>query len=134
MGYCGRTCPAGLGSYGSCLAEASDAAYERGLAFLPGLEISAEAGAEVHILGYGVDANDPVLTAFFSQMAKERIDRFWAMGQKLRQMGFGLELDEILKSAGNSVGRATPLCGVMRPHSLFARWRGPCAQILRGES
>ena len=35
----------------AALPEAADAAYERGLAFLPGVEISTEGDEEVHVLG-----------------------------------------------------------------------------------
>ena len=50
----------------AALPEAADAAYERGLAFLPGVEISAAVEeSNVHVLGYGVNPDDPVLTAFF---------------------------------------------------------------------
>ena len=48
----------------AALPEAADAAYERGLAFLLGVEISAAADeSNVHVLGYGVDPDDPVLSA-----------------------------------------------------------------------
>ncbi len=87
------------------LPEAAEAAYERGLAFIPGVEISTEGDDEVHILGYGVHHDDAVLQAFFDDMAKERIERFRTMGKKLLEMGFDLPLDEIMQSAGASIGR-----------------------------
>ncbi|MBQ9262643.1 MAG: PHP domain-containing protein [Clostridia bacterium] len=85
--------------------EAIDAAYERGLAFIPGVEISTEGDEEVHILGYGVKYNDPVLTAFFDQMEQERIKRFRTMGKRLIEQGYELPLDNIMSSAGASIGR-----------------------------
>ena len=87
------------------LAQAADAAYERGLAFLPGVEISTEGDEEVHILGYGVQQDDPVLSAFFQQMEEERIQRFRTMGQRLLDLGYDLPLDEIMENAGASIGR-----------------------------
>ncbi|MBR1585080.1 MAG: PHP domain-containing protein [Clostridia bacterium] len=87
------------------LPEAIGAAYDRGLAFIPGVEISTEGDEEVHILGYGVQHDDPVLTAFFDQMAQERIDRFRTMGQRLLDLGCDLPLDEIMAGAGASIGR-----------------------------
>lgn len=87
------------------LQEAADAAYERGLAFLPGVEISTEGDDEVHILGYGVKQDDPVLTAFFEEMSQERTRRFRTMGEKLRTLGYDLPLEEIMASAGASIGR-----------------------------
>ena len=60
------------------LPAAADAAYERGLAFLPGVEISTEGDEEVHILGYGVRYDDPVLNAFFRDMQEQRVSRVLA--------------------------------------------------------
>lgn len=97
------------------LPQAADAAYERGLAFIPGVEISTEGDDEVHILGYGVNGADPVLTAFFRDMARERTERFRAMGKRLLEMGFRLPLEEIMESAGASIGR---------PHLARALMRG----------
>lgn len=87
------------------LEAAEEAAFLRGLAFLPGVEISTEGEAEVHILGYGVDRKDAILLSFFDQMAKDRIERILEMGERLKKLGFSLDMDSILASAGNSVGR-----------------------------
>lgn len=89
----------------AALPEAADAAYERGLAFLPGVEISAEGDAEVHILGYGVQAGDPALTRFFQETAQSRISRARQMAGLLADMGLPLPIDEIIGQAGASVGR-----------------------------
>ncbi|NLD82624.1 MAG: PHP domain-containing protein [Clostridiales bacterium] len=87
------------------LAEAADAADERGLPFIPGVEISTEGEDEVHILGYGVRHDDPVLTGFFEAEAQARAERLRAMGRKLEKMGYALPLDDILAGAGACVGR-----------------------------
>ena len=90
----------------AALPEAADAAYERGLAFLPGVEISAAVEeSNVHVLGYGVNPDDPVLTAFFQRMRADRIIRIARMGEKLADMGIVLPMEEIFNSAGDSVGR-----------------------------
>lgn len=89
----------------SGLKEAAQAAYDRGLAFLPGVEISAEGEEEVHILGYGVRDTDETLLAFFRNMKEERKYRIRKMGEKLISMGFSLPLDEIMYFAGSSIGR-----------------------------
>ena len=89
----------------SGLQEAAQAAYDRGLAFLPGVEISAEGEEEVHILGYGVRDTDEMLLSFLRDMDEERKQRIRTMGEKLNAMGFSLPLDEIIQSAGGSVGR-----------------------------
>lgn len=89
----------------SGLSAASDAAYERGLAFLPGVEINTEGEEEIHILGYGVQADDPVLNKFFQRMAEERIERVQIMANKLKSLRMPVPIDEIISSAGPSVGR-----------------------------
>jgi predicted metal-dependent phosphoesterase TrpH len=45
------------------LAEAEAAAAEHGIAFVPGVELTADwAGKTIHILGYGIDPTHPTLT------------------------------------------------------------------------
>ena len=89
----------------AALPAAADAAYERGLAFLPGVEISTEGDDEVHVLGYGVKYDDPVLADFFQKMRQNRVDRVRQVGQKLEELGMNLPVEEIIESAGSSVGR-----------------------------
>ena len=90
----------------AALPAAADVAYERGLAFLPGVEISAKAdNLSVHVLGYGVSPDDPVLSAFFERMREGRVQRVARMGEKLAELGMPLPMDEILNAAGDSVGR-----------------------------
>lgn len=84
---------------------AADAAYERGLAFIPGVEISTEGEDEVHMLGYGVKSDDPVLLAFFAEQDEERKERARAMAKKLDALGYPIPIDEIIARAGASVGR-----------------------------
>lgn len=85
--------------------EARQYATERGLAFLPGVEISAEGEMEVHILGYGIREESAALLSFFHRMEEYRQGRMLAMGEKLKKLGVFLPLDEITASAGTSIGR-----------------------------
>ena len=89
----------------AALPAAANAAYDRGLAFIPGVEISTEASEEVHILGYGVNPQDAVLNAAFERMAKERVQRIYAMADRLRELGMPLPMEEIARQAGASMGR-----------------------------
>ena len=89
----------------AALPYAADVAYDRGLAFIPGVEISTEGSDEVHILGYGVRFNDPKLNEKFDEVARERVRRISAMGEKLRALGMPLPMDEISREAGASIGR-----------------------------
>lgn len=98
---------------------AASAAYDRGLAFIPGVEISTEGDEEVHILGYGVKSDDPVLLAFFRDQEAERLDRARRMAKRLEEMGMPLPIDQIIAEAGASVGR---------PHIARALVKGGFAQ------
>ena len=89
----------------AALPQAVDVAYDRGLAFIPGVEISTEGADEVHILGYGVQPSDPVLTERFDQVAQERVQRIHRMADKLRDLGMPLPTEEIDREAGASIGR-----------------------------
>lgn len=85
--------------------EAAAAARERGMAFVSGVELSAEGEAEVHILGYGVRPESPTLGRFFADLAQERIQRFRRMAEKLQAQGMRLEAEALIAQGGASVGR-----------------------------
>ena len=89
----------------AALPRASQAAYDRGLAFIPGVEISTENDSHVHILGYGVKADDGELTSFLDRMAEQRKDRVLQMGRALYDLGMPIPFEEIVYTAEASVGR-----------------------------
>ena len=89
----------------AALPRAAQAAYDRGLAFIPGVEISTEGDEEIHILGYGVSAEDSVLNELFSRLAAQREDRIRRMGERLEALGMPVPTEEIIRNAGSSVGR-----------------------------
>lgn len=84
---------------------AVSAAYDRGLAFIPGVEISTEGDEEIHILGYGVKINDPVLTEAFRDAARDREERILRMSQKLEELGIPVSMDQVRAQAWSSIGR-----------------------------
>ena len=89
----------------SGIAEAATAARERGMAFASGVELSAEGEAAVHILGYGVCPENPVLRRFFAGLEEERIQRFRKMAEKLLAQGLRIDPDAVIAQGGPSVGR-----------------------------
>ncbi len=82
-------------------------ATERGIVVLPGVELSTtERGAEVHVLGYGVDPDDGELRDALADLAASRYRRIAAMIEKLRDAGFAIDADAILAQADvGSIGR-----------------------------
>ncbi|MBO4925669.1 MAG: PHP domain-containing protein [Clostridia bacterium] len=87
------------------LPAAFDAAYERGLAFIPGVEISTEGDEDIHILGYGVDPEDEALLSFLRQSDAMRLERTRRAVDVLSRMGMPLDWDELSGGAEGTVGR-----------------------------
>lgn len=84
---------------------AKKAAAKMQITFVPGVEISAGGDLEIHVLGYGINPEAPVLKELFSSMQKERIRRAHTMLQRLALLGYPLDTDAVFKNAQGSVGR-----------------------------
>ena len=86
---------------------ASRRAAERGVTLMPGVELSTtERGAEVHVLGYGVDLRDQSLRERLGDLAASRVRRITAMIEKLHAAGYAIDGDAILAQADEgSIGR-----------------------------
>lgn len=71
---------------------------------IAGVEFSTDLPEhEVHILGYGIDANDRKLAAYFSLLREARQKRIMKMVEKLQDLGFFLEYEDVVKTAGDAV-------------------------------
>src|SRR5581483_9111316 len=91
------------------VAEAAAEAARLGVRLVPATEISAldQAGADLHILGYGVDAADPELTERLAAYRADREQRADRMAEALRELGFELD-DSVLArriAQGKPIGR-----------------------------
>ena len=77
------------------------------LEIIPGVEITvAFRDRELHILGYGLDVENPELTAFFSRMQVYRVDRIKRMIERLNAKGISVTFEEVARIAGTgSIGR-----------------------------
>ncbi len=92
------------------LAAASAAAAAAGVAFVPGIEITAVAERrDLHMLGYFIDATAPELGPFLTRQRAERRRRVQAIAERLDQIGVPIDETRLLESAdaqaGKSVGR-----------------------------
>ena len=89
------------------LAEARAEADRRGIAFLGGLEISAEyQPGTMHILGYGFDENDPSLIERLNYVQRCRAERNPKIVGRLNGLGMDLTMEEVASRAGGDlVGR-----------------------------
>lgn len=127
---------------------ASDAAAEAcataGIAFVPGIEITAAAHhGDVHVLGYFLDVRSPALLAFLTAQRQRRIDRVREVVARLDRLGMHLDADAIVqpaiddpsRSAGRPwVARALVAAGHVASTGLaFDKWlsRGRPAYVPR---
>ncbi len=89
--------------------EASDAAIDRGMKFLPGIEITAVYNRkDVHMLAYFLDNKQEKLGHFLVQQRADRVRRAQEMSAKLARLGAPINIDEKItrcESTGQAVGR-----------------------------
>jgi predicted metal-dependent phosphoesterase TrpH len=89
-------------------AEAASEAARVGIDFIPGIEISATfpSPGTLHILGYGVDPQSPVLQELTRQLLEGRDTRNPRIVARLRELGIAISMEEVEQEAGgNVVGR-----------------------------
>lgn len=90
-----------------------DYAAEKGLEFIPGIEISAvHKGRDIHILGYFIDVNNLALNLEMQEQAKNRRRRVKEILKRLDRMGMPLSFEKVLSKAGGGV--------IGRPHIAMA--------------
>lgn len=78
------------------------------LLVIPGVELSAShQSRDVHILGYFIRPDDPILIGRLAQLRDARLERAGAMVTALSENGYPITLDQVLALAdGGSVGRS----------------------------
>jgi 3',5'-nucleoside bisphosphate phosphatase len=114
------------------VSEAIAAGRETGIEVVPAVEISAlddtaAVKRELHILGYRIDHEGPVMTARLADFLADREKRTLRMRDALREVGFELDEAEIEEriAAGKPIGR---------PHLAGAVLRAPAnAERLQAE-
>ena len=78
-----------------------------GIILVPGVELSTTVDfAEVHVLGYFVDVEDPDFTSALDALAQNRLSRIIRMIEKIRNLGYPIDGDAIVAQAEfGSIGR-----------------------------
>jgi predicted metal-dependent phosphoesterase TrpH len=114
--------------------EVAEAARRRGIEAITGIEITAvEAGRDVHMLGYFLDIDDPVLADFLAGQRQTRMARVERIAQRLGELGKPVDVSPVLTAAavrGQSIGRpqvaeAMIVAGyVTSRREAFDRWLG----------
>jgi 3',5'-nucleoside bisphosphate phosphatase len=88
-------------------APAAAACAAAGIEFVAGIEItSVHDNADVHMLGYFIDARSAALRGFLAGQRQQRIDRVRQMVGKLAAFGIRLDADAIVQPALADPGRA----------------------------
>ena len=87
--------------------EVQQLGQKKGLKVVPGIEISTYRGeAEYHILGYYIDLDNDALLGLTETILDSRVERTHKMIEKLTEMGYPLQFEDIKKYAtGVSLGR-----------------------------
>lgn len=89
------------------VAEAAAEAARLGVEFIPAVEYSTLDGPrEIHVLGYGLDTEDPGLRAELARLRGGRFDRARGMVEKLNALGYAIDWERVKQIAGDeNVGR-----------------------------
>lgn len=99
--------------------EACDAARERPVRVIPGIEVSTRHhDAEIHVLGYFVDPESPALVRHGEAASNRRFDRAQRMVGRLQELGVPLDFADVLREAG------TDTASIGRPHIARALLAG----------
>lgn len=89
--------------------EITEIAKQHSIEVIPGVELSSEVmNYEVHILGYFIDINNTELTDYLKFFREERLRRAIRIIKNLNSLGFNLTLEDVLKTACNSVAVGRP--------------------------
>lgn len=87
------------------LKEGQQAAKSAGITFIPGIEISIDGWDEMHLLGYGIDYDNPELCQYLELLCEERRNRGKRILDYLESKKVVLEYEQILKKAQGVVAR-----------------------------
>ena len=85
--------------------EAVEAGKKYNVEVIPGVEISAGVDLEVHMLGYGMSPDHPIMVEMMEDMRLARIERMVRMIDNLRNMGIDITQEEVESLADGAIGR-----------------------------
>lgn len=112
--------------------EAAKATDEDVLEIVPGVELSSNhEGADIHILGYYIDYENPEFAKKIMKFRQSRYERGESMVARLNELGLNLSMDTVKTIAGNSpLGRPHVADALVREEFVhtydeaFARYLG----------
>jgi hypothetical protein len=89
------------------LVQSAAAALQRGLEFVPGIEMSTQMdGVEMHVLGYYIDVEHPGIVGYTAEMSLRRHERAVKIVNLLNDLGVSIDMEEVREVAGEgTIGR-----------------------------
>ena len=87
------------------VAAALEAGKKYNVDVVPGVEISSGVTLEVHMLGYGMSPDHPVMKAMMEDMRAARVERMERIIENLQKMGVPITVEEVEAVAGGAIGR-----------------------------
>ena len=94
--------------------EAARLARERGVGFIPGIEIDCRyRGTDLHLLGYGVDWQSADFARLEEEVAAKVMASFGGMVDNLLKLGFSVDAGAVLAAAGESLPTGELIAEVM---------------------
>ncbi len=101
--------------------EAQQAASVFQLELISGIEITSWfGGKELHILGYLLDPENKPLRELQERLKRGRVERFRAMGQRLRTLGYPLDVEKIVVEAKGNLGRPHLARAMLKANYVFS--------------
>lgn len=96
--------------------EAIRAGFKYGVEIIPGIELNTDIkDADLHVLGYYIDYNDPGFVTKLDALRNSRVERMRMMIDKLAKAGFRMSLEEVYEEADRTAGVADD-SSIGRPH------------------
>jgi predicted metal-dependent phosphoesterase TrpH len=93
-----------------------------GIEVIPGVELSSEIeGNDIHILGYFIDPENPVLVRKLLEMKEARLIRAEKIVKNLNKQGIDLRFETVLSIAGvGSIGRPHIAAAMMKEELVYS--------------
>ncbi|MBI3627786.1 MAG: PHP domain-containing protein [Candidatus Sungbacteria bacterium] len=86
--------------------EGLEAGKEFDIEVIPGIEISAhEPDGNIHMLGFGIDYEDPALITQLEELKDDRAVRAKLMVEKLKELGFYIEYESVRARSSGLIAR-----------------------------
>jgi predicted metal-dependent phosphoesterase TrpH len=101
---------------------AQELGAKQGIEVIPGVELSSEiSGADIHILGYFLDVNNPQLLAKLVELKKARHVRARKIVENLNRQGIDLRFETVLNIAGTAaIGRPHIAAALLKEELVYS--------------